>query len=68
MNKYIDHLTLEEYNLIEKLLKKYEEQEEREMKETGYTKDYIGLRFILIKIKRIKEKHKKIKAVDKKTK
>lgn len=59
MNKYIDHLTLEEYNLIEKLLKKYEEQEEREMKETGYTKDYIGLRFILIKIKRIKEKHKK---------
>ena len=62
MNKYIDHLTLEEYNLIEKLLKKYEEQEEREMKETGYTKDYIGLRFILIKIKRIKEKHKKIKS------
>lgn len=62
MNKYIDHLTLEEYNLIEKLLKKYEEQEEREMKETGYTKDYIGLRFILIKIKRIKEKHKKNKS------
>ena len=59
MNKYIDHLTLEEYSIIEKLLKKYEKQEEKEMKETGYTKDYIGLRFILIKIKRIKEKYKK---------
>ena len=56
MNKYIDHLTLEEYNLIEKLLKKYQEQEEKEMKQTGNTKNYIGLRFILIKIKRIKEK------------
>lgn len=59
MNKYIDHLTLEEYNLIEKLLKKYEEQEEEEMKKTGYTRDYIGLRFILVKVKRIKEKYKK---------
>lgn len=59
MNKYIDHLTLEEYNLIEKLLKKYEEQEEKEMKKTGYTRDYIGLRFILVKVKRIKEKYKK---------
>lgn len=59
MNKYIDHLTLEEYNLIEKLLKKYEEQEEKKMKKTGYTRDYIGLRFILVKVKRIKEKYKK---------
>lgn len=60
MNKYIDHLTLEEYNIIEKLLKKYEEQEEKEMKQTGSTKDYVALRFILIKIKRIKEKYKKV--------
>lgn len=60
MNKYIDHLTLEEYSIIEKLLKKYEEQEEKEMKQTGNTRDYVALRFILIKIKRIKEKYKKV--------
>ena len=38
MNKYIDHLTLEEYNLIEKLLKKYQEQKKKEMKQTKKTK------------------------------
>jgi hypothetical protein len=58
-NKYIDHLTLEEYSIIEKLLEKYKDLEETEMKETGSTKDYVALRFILIKIKRIKEKYTK---------
>jgi hypothetical protein len=58
-NKYIDHLTLEEYNIIEKLLKKYKTLEETKMKETGNTKDYIALRFLLIKIKNIKEKYTK---------
>lgn len=60
MNKYIDHLTIAEYETIQKQLKKrLEEEEEKAMKETGNTKEYIELRFILIKIKRIIEKYRK---------
>lgn len=59
MNKYIDHLTIAEYETIQRQLKKRLEEEEKAMKETGNTKEYIELRFILIKIKRIIEKYRK---------
>ncbi len=58
-NKYIDHLTIEEYELIQRLLEKYEPLENEEMKRTGQTKTYVGLRFVLIKIKKIIQKYKK---------
>lgn len=59
MKKYIDHLTVEEYKTLEKLLMKLEPIENEEMKKTGQTKDYIELRFILIKIKKIIKKYQK---------
>lgn len=59
MNKYIDNLTVNEYKQIEKLLRKLEPIENEEMKKTGETKDYIELRFILIKIQKIIKKYEK---------
>lgn len=59
MNKYIDHLTVSEYETIKNQLMKRLEEEEKTMKETGNTKTYVELRFILLKIKRIIEKYKK---------
>lgn len=59
MNKYIDNLTVAEYETLAKLLKKLEPIENKEMKTTGETKTYIELRFILLKIQRIIEKYKK---------
>ena len=50
MNKYIDNLTVAEYETLAKLLKKFEPIENKEMKATGETKTYIELRFILLKI------------------
>lgn len=59
MIKYIDNLTVNEYKQIEKLLRKLEPIENEEMKKTGETKDYIELRFILIKIQKIIKKYEK---------
>ena len=60
MNKYIDNLTVSEYENIEKWLKRLEPIMNQEMQETQKTKDYVELRFTIIKIQKIikKMKHK----------
>lgn len=64
MNKYIDNLTVNEYRQIEKFLKELEPIKNAKMKETKETKDYVELRFILIKIQKIIKKYDK--SIDKK--
>ena len=59
MKGYIDHLTIAEYEFIQSQLKLRLEEENKRMIETGEKKNYIELRFILIKIKNLIEKHKK---------
>ena len=59
MNKYINNLTVAEYENIEKWLKRLEPIMNQEMKETQQTKDYIDLRFTIIKIQKIIKKYKK---------
>lgn len=59
MNKYIDNLTVAEYENIEKWLKRLEPIMNQEMKETQKTKDYVELRFTIIKIQKIIKKYKK---------
>lgn len=59
MNRYIDHLTIEEYNTLIRLLNKYKPLEEENMKRTDYKKDYIGLRFLVIKMQGIVKKYSK---------
>ena len=59
MNRYIDNLTVAEYENIEKWLKRLEPIMNKEMKETQQTKDYVELRFTIIKIQKIIKKYKK---------
>ena len=59
MNRYIDNLTVAEYENIERWLKRLEPTMNKEMKETQQTKDYIELRFTIIKIQKIIKKYKK---------
>lgn len=59
MNRYIDNLTVAEYETLNKFLEKLEPILNEEMKETGNTKEYIELRFIKIKILKIIKKYKK---------
>lgn len=59
MNKYIDNLTVKEYETLIKLLRKLEPIENKEMKETGQTKDYVELRCLIIKMQKIVQKYKK---------
>lgn len=59
MNKYIDNLTVAEYENIERWLKRLEPIMNQEMKETQKTKDYVELRFTIIKIQKIIKKYKK---------
>lgn len=59
MKGYIDHLTIAEYEFIQSQLKLRLEEENRRMIETGEKKNYVELRFILIKIKNLIEKYKK---------
>ena len=56
MNKYIDNLTVAEYENIERWLKRLEPIMNQEMKETQKTKDYVELRFTIIKIQKIIKK------------
>ena len=56
MNKYIDNLTVAEYENIEKWLKRLEPIMNQEMKETQKTKDYVELRFTIIKVQKIIKK------------
>ena len=59
MNKYIEHLTVAEYENIEKWLKRLEPIMNEEMKQTQQTKEYVELRFTIIKIQKIIKKYKK---------
>lgn len=59
MNKYIDNLTVAEYENIERWLKKLEPIMNQEMKKTQKTKNYVELRFTIIKIQKIIKKYKK---------
>ena len=59
MNKYINNLTVAEYENIEKWLKRLDPIMIKEMKETQQTKDYVELRFTIIKIQKIIKKYKK---------
>lgn len=59
MKGYIDHLTIAEYEFIQSQLKLRLEEENKRMIETGEKKNYVELRFILIKIKNLIEKYKK---------
>lgn len=60
MNKYIDNLTVKEYETLIRLLRKLEPVENKEMKETGQTKDYVELRCLIIKMQKIVQKYKKV--------
>ena len=57
-NKYIDHLTVDEYKFLQSQLLKRAKEERREIEENGKesTKEYAQLRFIEIKIKSIIKK------------
>lgn len=59
MNKYIDHLTVSEYETLIRLLKKYEPLENQKMIETGNKKDYIENRCLTLKMQQIIKKYKK---------
>lgn len=59
MNRYIDHLTVEEYNTLIRLLNKYKPLEEENMKRTEYKKDYIDLRYLTLKMQGIVKKYSK---------
>lgn len=60
-NKYIDHLTVEEYKFLQSQLLKRAKEERREIEENGKenTKEYAQLRFMELKIKSIIKKHEK---------
>lgn len=59
MNRYIDHLTVEEYNILIRLLNKYKPLEEENMKRAEYKKDYIDLRYLTLKMQGIVKKYSK---------
>ena len=60
-NKYIDHLTVDEYKFLQSQLLKRVKEERREIEENGKenTKEYAQLRFIELKIKSIIKKYEK---------
>lgn len=59
MNKYIDHLTVEEYRTIQRELKARLDTLKKEMEETGNTKKYVEIRFIILKITNLIKKYEK---------
>lgn len=59
MKKYIDHLTVEEYRTIERELKARLDTLKKEMEETGNTKKYVEVRFIILKINNLIKKYEK---------
>lgn len=60
-NKYIDHLTVDEYKFLQSQLLKRVKEERREIEENGKenTKEYAQLRFMELKIKSIIKKYEK---------
>lgn len=59
MNKYIDHLTVAEYEDIVMWLEELQTLWEEQSKEVVKQKYYVKLRFTIPKIKKIIEKYKK---------
>lgn len=59
MNRYIDHLTINEYKVIQRQLTERLNTLKQEMEQTEEKKEYIETRFILIKIKNILQKYEK---------
>lgn len=59
MKKYIDHLTVEEYRTIQRELKARLDTLKKEMEETGNTKKYVEIRFIILKITNLIKKYEK---------
>ena len=59
MNKYIDHLTLEEYRIIREQLKTRLEDLNKSINTEIGKKKYIQVRFIILKIDSIIKKYEK---------
>lgn len=59
MNKYIDHLTLEEYKVIREQLKARLEDLNKSINTEIGKKKYIQVRFIILKIDSIIKKYEK---------
>lgn len=60
MNKYIDNVTIKEYEQINRWLKDIVEPKLKEkMQQTGEQKEYVELRFTILKILNIIKKYKK---------
>ena len=59
MNKYIDHLTLEEYRIIREQLKARLEDLNKSINTEIGKKKYIQVRFIILKIDNIIKKYEK---------
>lgn len=59
MNKYIDKMTVKEYEQTLKWLKEIEPIKKKEMEETGNQKEYVELRFTELKIMNIIKQYKK---------
>ena len=59
MNKYIDHLTLEEYRIIREQLKARLEDLNKSIHTEIGKKKYIQVRFIILKIDSIIKKYEK---------
>ena len=59
MNKYIDHLTLNEYKVILESLNDSIKLEHKKLDENGQNKKYVELRFIALKVKQIIKKYEK---------
>ena len=59
MNKYIDHLTINEYEQILAFMDMCEDKLKMQVSE-GNSKPYIEYRFIKLKIKNIIKKYKKV--------
>lgn len=59
MNKYVDNLTVKEYQNIEKWLKRIQPILNQEMVETGNQKEYVKLRFTILKVQNVIKKYQK---------
>lgn len=59
MNKYVDNLTVKEYQNIEKWLKRIQPILNQEMVETGNQKEYVELRFTILKVQNVIKKYQK---------
>ena len=59
MNKYIDHLTVEEYKIIKEQLKARVSELAKKTDTSQGKKNYIDTRFLIIKIENIIKKYEK---------